>query len=564
LFVFFLMAWFLILAKLFYWQVIKSEELAAAARNQQESEEKIFSPRGSIYSADGFPLSFSRKSYLLFLEPEKVSGSDQTVSASAAREKKQDLVNYLKDFLAYNEDKLNSVLNNPKIKWFSLGKILNEEEKVDLESKSFSGLGFEEQWERYYPEASMAAHLLGFVAADEKDKERGYFGLEGFYNQELKGIPGIKFEEKDLFGREIIIGQEREKKSVPGRDLYLSLDRSVQFLAERKLKDKMEKYGAVSGSVIVMDPFSGAIIAMASFPSFDQAHFSSFPGELFPNPAISFTFEPGSIIKPLVMAAAFDTGAVNRESRCDICTGPVTIGQYSIKTWNEKYYPDSLPIEIIQHSDNVGMVYTARRLGIAKIYDYFKKFGFDERTGIDLEGEAKTKLKDENNWQEIDLATASFGQGIAVTPLQMVRAISVLANGGNLVKPWVVARIKEGDRIVFTSKPEFSPVIKPATAKIIKEMMVNAVENGESKWAKPKGYRIAGKTGTAQIPVAGHYDQEKTIASFIGFAPAEQPRFAMLVTLREPKTSPWGSETAAPLWFEIAKGIFEIWGIPPG
>jgi cell division protein FtsI/penicillin-binding protein 2 len=220
-------------------------------------------------------------------------------------------------------------------------------------------------------------------------------------------------------------------------------------------------------------------------------------------------------------------------------------------------------IEVIEHSDNIGMVFVAKKLGIDNFLDYFSKFGFDQKTNIDLQEETSATLKDNSKWSEVDLATAAFGQGIAVTGIQIVRATAAIANGGKLVEPHMVKEINSGDKNILVKPKIIKQIIKPETASIITDMMYRAVENGEVKWTKLSGYKIAGKTGTAQIPIAGHYDTEKTIASFIGFGPIDNPKFVMLTTLREPETSPWGSETAAPLFFKIAKDLFFYYGIQP-
>jgi cell division protein FtsI/penicillin-binding protein 2 len=265
----------------------------------------------------------------------------------------------------------------------------------------------------------------------------------------------------------------------------------------------------------------------------------------------------------VVMALAWDEGKVDGEAICP-CSGPVEIGKYTIRTWNNEYHPESSVSDIIIHSDNVGMVWVAERLGTKKLVEGLEKFGFGEKTGVDLQDESAPSLRPEDKWGEVDRAVAAFGQGIAVTPLQMARAVAAIASGGELVTPRVVREIDfEGKRAEVIDGKK-TRVISKKTAEAIKEMMVKAVDEGEAKWAKPEGYRIAGKTGTAQIPVAGHYDEEKTIASFVGFAPADDPKFVMLVTLQEPESSPWGSETAAPLWFEIAKEMLVYWGISGG
>jgi len=219
--------------------------------------------------------------------------------------------------------------------------------------------------------------------------------------------------------------------------------------------------------------------------------------------------------------------------------------------------------EVIQHSDNVGMVFVAEKLGLEKMLTYIKKFGFGQLTGIDLQGEAASPLRPDKEWRKIDLATAAFGQGIAVTPIQLLTSVAAIANQGELVRPFVVQKVIDEEKVIEIKPKTKEKVIKASTARLITEMMINAVENGPDHWQPPKNFKIAGKTGTAQIPVAGHYEEERTIASFIGFAPANNPKFAMLVVLNDPKTSPWGAGTAAPLWFEIADELLTYYNLLP-
>lgn len=547
----FILAWLAFGTRLFYWQVINSGKLLSLAKQQQQVIKETAGQRGQIITADNFTLAFSTKKYRLFLRPDLVKGS------------LEELYRQIESFTSIGYENFLEIAKNLKIKWYPLGDKIDSQTVNKFPAEKFPELVFEPQWAREYPESSMAAHLLGFVGSDETGGEKGYYGLEGYYDRQLRGRAGKRFWEGDLFGRSILIGNDEEKLPQAGQNLSLNLNHSLQYLVEKQLKRGVEKYQAVSGLAIIMDPSTGGILGMGSFPSYNPLDFTKVSKDLFSNPAVTDGFEPGSIFKPLVMASAVDLNLVKPETICDACGGPVQINEYSIKTWNEKYYPQSTMTEVIQHSDNTGMVFVARKLGVKNLYHYLKDFGFGELTGIDLEEESSPKLRRENEWGEIDLATAGFGQGIAVTPIQLIRAVAAIANGGKLVTPKLVEKIIENGNEV-TLKVKSSPrILQEQTTKILTEMMVNAVEKGEAKWAKPKGYKIAGKTGTAQIPVAGHYDNEKTIASFVGFAPADKPKFVMLVILREPKTSPWGSETAAPLWFEIAKEIFRVWGIPP-
>lgn len=551
----------LILFRLFYWQILQGEELSSLASSQRFASQEIPAPRGKIFTSDSFPLATNRPSFLVFASLDRLEADEAEVAAKLApflvEKEDQD-----GELLGVEED-LKTKLLLPDRVWVALAQGLSEETKEKIGALAIPGIGFESGQKRFYPEASMSAHLLGFVGKDVSGAQKGYFGLEGFYNFQLKGLPGLLRQEKDVFGAPILIGTKSLSEEVPGRDLFCHLNRSAQFMIEEKLKEGMRRYGAKQGSVVVMDPKTGGILAMASFPNFDPGDYARQTEEVFSNPVISETFEPGSIFKLLVMSAAIDTKTVKPEDRCTRCSGPVFVDKYVIRTWDDKYHPDSTMVEIIQNSDNVGMVFVGEKLGIQKLVSYLQKFGIGETTGIDLEGEAPSKLRKEEDWSIVDLNTASFGQGVALTGIQMVAAVGAIANEGRLMEPHVVAKIASGERVFEVRPRQVRQVISPTTAKIITEMMVNAVEKGEAKWTKLPGFRIAGKTGTAQIPIAGHYDEEKTIASFVGFAPADDPAFVMLVTLREPQVSQWASETAAPLWFETAKELFSILGLSP-
>jgi len=555
--IFFILGGFLVIGRLFFWQVLSFDDLKAMAEGQHWISFEIPAQRGEILASDGSPLASDEEAFLVFASLPEIKQDKNEVAEKIAPllepENEATMTSLIKERLSRSD-----------LVWVPLKHKVSREVKSQIESLKIGGIGFEEEQNRSYPEGSSSAHLLGFVGNDVNGQEKGYFGLEGFYDLELKGRPGFLQREKDAVGKPILVGEVKKEKERQGRTLVTTIDRTIQFIINEKLKEGLARYGALSGTVTIMEPKTGAILGMASLPNYDPAKFFAYDKTLYSNPAVALAYEPGSTFKVLVMSAALNEDIVKPETRCDKCDGPRIISDYTIKTWNEKYFPNSTMTEVIQHSDNIGMVFVGEKLGIEKMYSYLQKFGLGQATGIDLEDESSPKLRPKNEWKLIDLATASFGQGVALTPIQMLRAVAVIANGGKLVKPFLVKEV-----ISEQGKTEIQPkigdeVLKPSTTSIMTEMMVNAVDNGESKWAKPKGYRIAGKTGTAQIPVAGHYDQEKTIASFIGFAPADNPQFVMLVTLREPTSSPWGAETAAPLWFDMAREIFTYYGIQPG
>lgn len=554
--IFFFLGGAVVIGRLFYWQVLSFGNLTASAESQHWASFEVPAKRGEILASDGSPLATNQESFLLFASLPDIKDNPNKITEAL-----EPIVN--KEESTTVSALLKERLNQPNLVWVPLMHKISREEKKEVETLKLAGLGFEEEQKRSYPEGSASAHLLGFVGSDTNGAEKGYFGLEGYYDLELKGRPGFLKREKDAAGKPILIGDVKKENERNGRTLLTTIDRTIQYILWERLQDGIQRYGAVSGTVVVMEPQTGAILGMVSFPNYDPGNYSLFDKNLYSNPAVSSAYEPGSTFKVLVMAAALNEGLVKPETRCDNCGGPRVISGYTIKTWNEKYFSNSTMTEIIQHSDNVGMVFVGQKLGASKMVDYLQSFGLGQKTGIDLEEESSPKLRTASDWKEIDLATSSFGQGIAVTPLQMVRAVGTIANKGHLVTPFLVKKVISEEGINEISPKSSQEVLKSATALTVTEMMVNAVENGESKWAKPQGYRIAGKTGTAQIPVAGHYDKDKTIASFVGFAPADDPKFVMLVTLREPTSSPWGAETAAPLWFDMAKEIFTYYGIQP-
>ncbi|MDO8503167.1 MAG: penicillin-binding protein 2 [bacterium] len=554
----FILVSLVILVRLFTWQVVRADQLTRIARSQHQASSVIPAQRGTILSSDGFPLASSKDAFLVWASLKDVRDPSLIASRLAPLFVGED-----NDLVQAEEERIKKLLSKENVVWVSIKHKVSTEVKAQIIKLDFPGIGFDVEETRDYPEGSMSAHLLGFVGSDAAGQDRGYFGLEGYYDLTLSGTRGQKDWEKDAQGTQILVGLSRNIGVSDGLSLTTHIDRSLQFTVERHLETGLVKYGAATGTVIIMRPQDGRILAMASLPSYDPAQFSKFDKESFVNPAVGESFEPGSVFKPLIMAAALDANVLEPDTKCTECGGPRRIAEFTIGTWNDKYFPDSTATEIIEHSDNVGMVWVGEKLGKEKLYDYLQKFGIGSLTGIDLQDETTPALRQKDSWGLVDVATTSFGQGIAVTPIQMVRAVAVIANKGRIVTPQVVTEV-----IGTNFKEEIKPVvgkqvISEGAAKAMTEMMVNAVETGEAKWTKLAGFRVAGKTGTAQIPLRGHYDADKTIASFIGFAPADNPRFVMLVTLREPKSSPWASETAAPLWFAIAKDIFPHLGIHP-
>jgi len=538
-----------IIARLFYWQIISGYHLKAEAAAQYKLELLIPAERGSIMTADGYPLVMNKSASLVYAEPKQIENT-KTFSELVSK------------ILQMDAASVSAMISDSSKMWSPILHKVDDEKIQQLKALNLKGLGFEKEPKRYYPESSMAAQLLGFVGLDQNGNDVGYFGLEGYYNRELQGKAGSLTIEKDVTGAPIIVGETTRIEPENGSTMILWLDRTIQNIVEQKLSEGIVKYGAKEGSVVVLDPKTGGILAMASYPSYHPGQYGAFDRELYKNPIVASQYEPGSTFKALVMGAAIDKGLIKATTVFDE-KGPVDVSDYTIRTWNNEYHGSISMTQVLEYSSNVGMVYVEKLLGRDNFIKFMKDVGLGVPTNIDLEDESSPEIRSDRDWKEIDLATASFGQGIAVTPLQMIRATAAIANGGWLMEPHMVQKVRSANGREIDVKPKkIRQVVSSATAQVVTEMMTAAVDNGEAKWAKPKGYRIAGKTGTAQIPVAGHYDDKKTIASFVGFAPADKPRFVMLVTLREPSSSQWGSETAAPLFFTIARDIFLYLGIP--
>ncbi|MGH7246038.1 MAG: peptidoglycan D,D-transpeptidase FtsI family protein [Candidatus Levyibacteriota bacterium] len=547
---FFIICFLLVTLRLGYWQVVKASELSQLGQQQYGKVVQINPTRGDIQASDGFPLASNMLSYLIFADPKEIA--NKSVAASV-----------LSSDLSMDKASVSAILDFDKF-WVPIKDHIDTKDKVIVEKENLPGIGFQDEYTRFYPEASLAASLLGFVGKDDVGNDKGYFGLEGYYDRQLRGRSGEALEIHDAMGRPVLSKAVDNAGAQDGRTLVLHIDRTIQFLVEDKLKAGIQTYGAQSGMVAVMDPKTGGILAMANFPTFDPRSFSEYDQGLYINPFITDLYEPGSTFKPLVMSAAIESNVVKPDTKCTICSGPVTVGDYMLHTWDDKYFPNTSMIDVIIHSDNTGMVFVAQKLGLDRMLSFLNAFGIGSTTGIDLQGEEAPGLKPKENWYPIDLATAGFGQGISVTPIELLDAFSTIANNGMRMEPHIVDKIITPDNQTIIIPPKvLSKPISEQTAKVMTEILVDAVNKGEASFARLQGYRIAGKTGTASIPVNGHYDPMKTIASFIGFAPADNPKFVMIVILNKPTASIYGAETAAPIFFSIAKDLMDYYGISP-
>ena len=543
-------------------QVFEYSTYAAMAQDQQVAEITSEPNRGTIYTYDRtasdfgvsqstndsqlHPMAINVTKYDIMVVPSNVT--DPEGVARALSEKLDDI----------NYDELLADLKTDKLYLPAVAKRIDEKKAEEISNLNLTGVMTVPKSVRYYPEGNMLAQVLGFVNFDGE----GSGGVEKYYDSELEGVAGVVYGVKDTHGRVIEVNDQAEAQD--GVSLVLTIDSTVQFIVEKELKSSIEKYGAQGGSIVIMEPDTGKILAMASEPSYNPNTFNEVKEEdqwKFVNPSVTYNWEPGSIMKPVVMAAAINDGKVEPDTKPDDLEGGfsnmITVDGYEIHNSDDVAHGYETMTEVLENSDNIGMAWVSDKLGKETMYKYLKDFGFGDKTGIDLEAESTGSLLDVGQWRDVHRVTMSFGQGLSVTPIQMVTAYSVLANGGKLVKPHLLDTVISADgeeREVQTT--EIREVISEETANKIKEMLVSVVENGHGKAAQVEGFRVAGKTGTAQVVNdEGEYEEDAHIGGFIGFAPADDPKFVMLVKLDRPSNVEFAESSAAPTFGTIAKWL---------
>lgn len=540
-----------LLMRLGYWQIWKHQELSAIAQQQYDSLQEIPPERGLILDRNDYVLAGNEEVYTLFAQPHLLKESPESIATKLAPLLIDPTASDAAQQQLMWQQTISGRLSSDR-KWVSLATGLNREQEEKIKNLKIFTLGFDPIMDRRYPDASVSAHLLGFVGKDDQGQDQGYFGVEGYYDRELRGRPGKQEIQRSASGLPLLAASTlHETQPEEGRNLRLTIDKGLQQSLEMLLADGVSKYSADSGEVVVMDPNTGDVLALAAVPTYDPRNFADADPSLYRNPVVSDLYEPGSTLKVLTVAAAVEAGVANAETTCPVCGGPRVISGFSIRTWNEAYNPNISVRDALAKSDNTAMVYLQDLLGKQRTLQWWEKFGLNVSTGVDLQGEVKPVWRSDRDWREIDVATSSFGQGIAITSLQLVRSVSSLANGGYLVRPRVVSALQTGSDWQTVPVQKGEKILSDETLRAVNEMMVYSAQQGDSKWTASRIVNVAGKTGTAQIAEGGTYLEDQTIASFVGFAPAEKPEFVMLVKLRYPKTSPWGSETAAPLWYKM-------------
>lgn len=546
----------MIVARLFTIQVLHHGFYIALAEGQYERSEELIPSRGEIYltsERDGrsVPFAINRELYLLYAVPRDVQDVEETIAK-------------LKPFTDIDEDVMRERLTKPGDLYEPLQHRITPEEKEEILALALPGIRFQPEEERFYPERNIGSHLTGFVGF-VGDKRVGQYGLEGFFDEELAGRPGYLKAQRDAGGRLIPTGNRLFESAVDGTDFLLTIDQSVEYVACTKLAETVRRHGASGGSALIMNPKTGALLAMCGYPDFDPNAYGEVEDiEVFRNQAVEDVYEPGSVFKPITMAAALDLEKITPETTYED-TGSVKIGKYTIRNSEDKVYGTQNMTQVLEQSINTGAIFAAEQVGDRKFREYVQRFGFGQHTGIELPGEHAGDISSLDNLHELYTATASFGQGITVTPLQLLQAYGAIANNGTMMKPYLVAerRTASGHRIA--TEPEVvREVISPKTAATLSGMLANVVLNGHGRRAGVDGYYIAGKTGTAQVAGGpGGYEEDRSIGTFAGFGPVTDPAFVMVVKIDDPKTVQFAESTAAPLFGEVAEFLLQYYDVPP-
>lgn len=462
----------------------------------------------------------------------------------------------LAPLIGLSEPELFSTINNNKPYIPPIKRDLSLDVEQKINDLHFVGVSTSHEAWRAYPEGSLASQVLGFVNGEGN----GQYGIEGFFDSQLQGIASSVVGERDGWGNTFV--DKTKSNGNKGADVVMSIDRDVQVIVEQALKRAIEKFSAKSGSVTVVEPATGKIVAMAAAPSFDPNKYNEIKAEdqgNFKNPVISRTFEAGSVMKAISIASALDSGRIKKDD-VGVYGSSVQVDNYEINTAQNKAFGRETIADILVNSDNVAMVDISKKLGRELMFDYMSRFNFARKTGVDLDTEVEGSIPPLKNWRDIHAATIAFGQGITVTPIQMAMAYATIANKGVYMQPYMVDEIRypNGRSDIIDPKPG-KRVVSEQAASDVKDMLIEVVTRGHGKKAGVEGYDVAGKTGTAQIAKTdgSGYEDGKNNGSFAGFAPANDPKFAMFVTLEEPQGVEFAESSAAPLWGEIAEYLLK-------
>lgn len=549
-------------SQMYRWQVAGHEKYTELAYSQQINDERLSSSRGTIYASDGSVLAVDEPVWDVY-----ASLSSDEVERERFELQRSSFITEVCSILDLEEDEISDKLVSD-FRHVLLKKSATTDEKNALDEANLFGLYYEEKERRIYPQGRLASHIIGFVGKNDDGEDVGNYGLEGYYAGDLLGLEGFQYEEKDSKGNVILTGEYDPVIPREGKNIVLTIQPGLQSRVEELIETGVKEHEAKSGSVIVMDPSTGAILAMATYPDFDPNYYwIEADAEVFRNKAVSDVYEYGSVNKVLTLSMALEEDEITPETECVDDTGSVKVADKTIYTWDMK--PDGvlLPKDILRLSNNVCAVKTGQLVGIERFYAYLRKFGVGDFIGIGLQDEATSYLPSLEDWTVVDLATASFGQSISATPLQIASAVGTIANDGVRMRPYIVDEIYDDSERIDIVPEAVERVISEETARQMQDMMETVVLDGEAKsWFKQLSqYSIAGKTGTAQIPYKDRagYQEDKSNVTFVGYSPVHDAQMLMIVRLEEPQDNTLSAYTVVPVWIDIYKNIVLDLGISP-
>jgi cell division protein FtsI (penicillin-binding protein 3) len=549
--------------RLVSFQVIRGADLGASAREERSSDRPVPARRGTIYDRNGNVLASTIPLDRVEVDLSQIQPEDDAVLARA-----------LAGPLQMSADDIAQRFHDTRAArayWVQLRRHLSPAQSDGVRALKLGCMNapspcvlLTPEPQRVYPNGDFAAQVIGFANWDLE----GAYGVERSYNAQIGGQPGRMRAEYDVHGNLIAVGQQHLDPPVDGLDVTLTLDAGIQRLVERQLEMAIDSQHAAGGSAIVMDVNTGAIVAMADRPSFDPNTFESFDLSTFKNTAVSGLYEPGSTFKILTMAIGLQTGAITPDSIFYDAPGYIKVDDFTITNLGGATYGHETMSEILQHSSNLGAAWIAQKVGPEGFYNMLRQLNFGTGTGVDLPGEEAgiVNWSDAPDWRPITLMTNGFGQGISVTPIEMLTAVSAVANGGKLMRPYIVQDLRHDGQVVHTNPPQVvRQVFSPEVSREVVGMLTEVVDNVSYPYVGVPGYAIGAKSGTAQIPAAGggYEPDDHTIGSMIGIGPSENPRYAVLVRIDRPKKDPLGAHIAGPPVAQILLDLFNAYGIPP-
>lgn len=560
-----------VIAFLFRWQILEYDRYRTLA-NQRVKDVQLSAIRGTILAADGAPLALSEPTYDVFVYLPEVNDAEEL-----GRQTRSEFITKVANELDLKKEYLEESLSSGLI-YIVVKRKISIEQKAKLdklktnkdEERKLVGLHFEHSERRVYPDGRLACHVTGFVGKNRFGEDVGRNGIEGYWDGDLGWKEGMLVSETDSFGNQILTGDYVPVYAKEGRTIKLTIQRGLQEIVEKKIKKGVKQWDAVSGSIVVMDPRTGAVLAMANYPNYDPNDYGEIEDySVFKNKSVADPYEFGSVGKVYTAAAAIDLGVSSPDDLILAShEGCVNVLDDKEICTSSKEPSGALTLtDVLAYSDNIGAFYTAERVGAKNMHDYLKEFGIGEKTYVGLGEESTSYLKPYQKWNRADVAAYSFGQGYSATPLQIASALSAIPNEGKRMQPYIVSKVYDEDKTIEIKPRVASTPLDKESAQIVNEMMAEVFSRNGSKWQYRElfNYKLAGKSGTASVldDSGLKYATDKVNVTFVGWDASDNPKFIMIAKLEKPEGAPYSVESVQPLWMETFLEIKDFVGVVP-